>query len=74
MSRIDSNEYILDLNNNSEKEKINKREINKLKYPTIEEFVAVSSVVQNIHCPINQDTNDQHRTMTVNTFRRKDLR
>ena len=69
MSRIDSNDYILGLDNNSEKEKIN-----KMKYPTIEEFVAVSSVVQNIHYPISQDTNDQQSIMTVNTFRRKDLR
>ena len=69
MNRIDSNEYILDLNINSENEKIN-----KMKYPTIEESVVVTSVVQNIRCPINQDTNAQQSTMTVNTFRQKDLR
>ena len=70
MNRIDSNEYILDLNNNSE-EKIKQKIIS---YLTIEEFVDVSSAVQNILYQISQDTNDQQSILTVNTFRLKDLR
>ena len=43
MSRIESKDYILDLDNNSEKEKIK-----RLSYPIIEESVAVTSVGRDI--------------------------
>ena len=72
MSRIDSNKYILDLDNNSEKIK-QKIKIYIIVYPTIEEYVAVTSVAQNIPCLISQDTNAQQSIKTVNTFRLRDL-
>ena len=42
VSRIESKNYILDLDNNSEKEKIK-----RLSYPIIEESAAVTSVGRN---------------------------
>ena len=69
MSRIDSKDYILDLDNNSEKEKIK-----RLSYPTIEESAAVSSVERNTQCPIKQDTNAQKSIKTVNTLYMRDLK